>query len=169
MGFSYCAYLIRTSDEGMEARKVDSRATPLTCGFVCLGRDSWPDWTVAGSTKDFSIKFGEAWFLVADSTSGVFAYEHGKNGEIIRSLAYTGDEGWILAEGNPEEWESVLFNDRQKFFAGDMIRDEPDKQQWKKELADLEAGILQVGNMLPIADATLIQLIARKIGTEIQL
>ncbi len=169
MGFSYCGYLIRASDEGVEARKVDSRAKPLPGGFICLNRDSWPDWSVAGSTKNFSSKFGEAWFFVGESTSGVFAYEYGRNGEIVRSLAYTGDEGWILAEGASEEWESVLFDERQKSFARDMIGDEPDKQQWKKELADLEAGILQVGNMLPIADATLIQLIARKIGTEIQL
>lgn len=169
MGFSYCAFIINARDEGIlsKAMEFDRGAITMPGGFLCLNRNSWPDWSVSGSTKDLSSKFGEAWFFVGESTSGVFAYEHGENGEIIRSLAYTGDEGWILVEGNPEEWESVLFSDEGLSFARDMIRDEPHQPRWTEELACLEAKRLQTGRMLPVADATLVQLIARKIGTKI--
>jgi hypothetical protein len=171
MGFAWCAFIISAPDEEVlnRAREVDSSCKSLPGGFVRMEWDSWPDWSVSGSTTSLSSQFGEAWLLVGENSSGVFACEHGKNGQILRSLAYTGDEGWILVEGNPEEWESVLFSDKGLSFARDMIRDEPDKPKWVEELADLEAGRLKVGNMLPVADATLIQLIARKIGTEIVL
>ncbi len=75
--------------------------------------------------------------------SDVFAYEHGKEGEVLRSLAYTGDEGWVLVEGMAEPWEAAAFFGPATLKAAQgAADDEPDEARWAREMEDVKAGRL---------------------------
>lgn len=103
MGFNWQGIIVRATD--LDAvREVEPRAIALPGGFVRVAWDNF-DWCTVGSTVAWSTKFGEAWMLCAASTSDVFAYEHGRDGKVLRSLAFDGSEGWSTAEGEPEPWE----------------------------------------------------------------
>lgn len=103
MGFNWQGIIVRATDLD-SIRELEPRAIALPGGFVRVAWDNF-DWTEVGSTVSWSTKFGEAWMLCAASTSGVFAYEHGRDGEILRSLAFDGSDGWLTVQGEPEPWE----------------------------------------------------------------
>lgn len=141
MGFNWSGLLVRAPDEAAFEliKKHDSRARMLPGGFALVGWDGGHEWGEAGTTVPWSSKLGEVWYLEAASVSGVFGYEHGKDGQILRSLGFYPDEGWVVVEGEPEPWEEDVW-DGSPPVEGDA---EPD------------------------ADATLILLIAEKLGTEL--
>jgi len=101
MGFNWTGIIVRADIEAV--RNETARPFALPGGFVRVSSDV--DWTQPGSTVKWSTKFGEAWLFVAASTSDVFAYEHSRDGKILRALGFDGSEGWHVAHGEPEDWE----------------------------------------------------------------
>ncbi len=170
MSFSWDAFIVPASDEEAFGRvkKWDRSAVLLPGGFARVYKNSGTDWAEPGAGTKLSREFGEAWFLFAHTTSTVFAYDHSRAGKILRSLAYSGDEGWIVAEGVPEYWwEGVLFEERQIALGETMVLDEPDEKRWPRELEALRDKKIVVGHMLPAPDPTLVLLIAQRLGTQL--
>jgi len=169
MSFSWDAFIVPAPDEESfaQVKKYDSSAVLLSGGFARVKKDWGMDWAEPGTSIEMSQKFGDAWHLVAHSTSTVFAYEHSRNGEILRSMSYTGDEGWLSSKGVPEEWESVLFEERQIALAESMVLDEPDEKRWPIELEAMRNRKIVVGHMLPAPEPALVFFIAQKLGTEL--
>jgi len=169
MSFLWDAFLVPAPDEEAFGRvkKYDRSAVLLPGGFALVYKNSGTEWTEPGASTKLSREFGEAWYMFAHSTSTVFAYDHSRNGENLRSLAYTGDEGWITAEGVPEEWESVLFEERQIALGETMVLDEPKEERWPRELEAMRNKKIVVGYMLPAAAPALVFFIAQKLGTEL--
>jgi hypothetical protein len=169
MSFSWFGIIVTAPTEEIFARvkKLDSCAIALPNGFAAVETDEWTDWSEPGLTAKWSLEFKESWLLVAHSTSTIFVYEHSYNGEILRSLSFSGDVGWEIVEGTAEDWENILFTESQINIALDMSKDEPDNKQWLDELQSLKNKQLIQGNMLPVADPTLILFLTDKIGTEI--
>lgn len=168
MAYNWDGFVVRAADDAALARvkEADSDAIALPGGFARLGWDSGADWTSAGSTRSWSTRFGEAWFFCAAGVSGVFAYEHGRAGEVVRSLGYYPDEGWVVVEGEAEAWEGAPFGPRQVAGCQRVMSDEP-APRWEKELAALETRTLVVGHQFPIADPEMVRLVAKELGTEL--
>jgi hypothetical protein len=169
MGFNWDAFVVRAADDAALAKvkEVDPRAIALPGGFARLKWDSSPDWSQSGTTNPWSKRFGEAWMFVAASASGVFAYEHGKDGVPLRTLSYYPDEGWTVVAGRPEEWESVLFNEHQIEHCEHAADDNPNDPRWDRELDALKAKRLVVGHFYPVAEPELTQYIAKQLGTQL--
>ncbi len=169
MGFNWSAFVVRAEDEAALARVIeaDPKAIALPGGYARLRWDSTPDWTRSGGTIPWSTRFGEAWMFCAASASDVFAYEHGKDGAVLRSLGYDGSEGWAVIEGTPEPWEKVLFSERQLADCRQAAEDEPDEPRWEREIEAMESGRLVVGHRFPQASSDLVILVARTLGTEL--
>lgn len=169
MSFSWFGIIVPAANDEIfaQVKKIDSSAIALPNGFAAVETDEWTDWSEPGLTTKWSLEFKEAWLLIAHSTSTIFVYEHSYNGEILRSLSFSGDEGWEIVAGKAENWENILFTENQINIALDMTRDEPDNKQWIDELQALKNQQLIQGNMLPVADPTLVLFLTDKIGTEI--
>lgn len=126
MRFSYLA-VRPASAEQREALREELGKAPAQDGFVTYDYDDsvdFPDQLDDFGTRELSERFGEAIYVLyydgpAGELCGTILYEHSRNGEVLRALAYSPnlwdsedplrDEEllWRRVEGKEEEWEAV--------------------------------------------------------------
>ena len=182
---SYSAFFVR-GDDIAGARQVFGRAEPIagTPWLLCAYQrdDGPPDDDVllgqASLTQEKSQQLGEVFFVFGDTSINGFAYEHARDGLLLRKLVWfpllddDWAEGWLCAEGEPEAWEQRLFNADAlaRLLEGERQRyeDHGKADQIATRVAEIqevwEAGRIVAGHTFPECDGTAALLVEHSHG-----
>jgi hypothetical protein len=182
---SYSAFYVRT-DKPDEAKKIFGRMerVPESPWLVCaFQRDASPPadkvlWGEISLTVTESQRLGEVIFLFADISRDSFVYEHALDGVLLRKLVWfpmlddAWTPGWLFAEGQREEWESIFFRpDR----LPELIANERCNYQDRGESSafpDREAELRRIwtdcvivaGTTIPECDGSMARVVERHFG-----
>lgn len=182
---SYSAYFVR-SDRAEQARAAFRDIVPIESSdwLMCAFRkdDSPPDDEVLEGreslTQEKSKDLGEVLFVYGDTSMDGFAYEHARDGELLRKLVWfpmLDDDwtaGWLCAEGESEAREARLFSpDNLARFIEDerqRLEDEGAEDSFPAREAEIRAiwdsGRIVAGKTFPACDGTVALLVEQSHG-----
>ena len=182
---SYSCYFVRTA-ELEKARTLFAKVEVLPdsdwlmCGF--RADDSPPeDEVLCGEeslTEAKSKQLGEVIFVYGDTSIDGFAYEHSRNGQLLRKLVWFAlldddwTSGWVCVTGETEDWEATLFNANNLAQCLEYARQKLEDEGREEEFTELEAEIQQTwqlkqivaGKTYPYCDGTVALLVERSYG-----